>query len=222
MKLSILILTHNRPFLFDRCIKSALHNITSDIEIIVNNDSCDITEIQHPNVTYYYNKFENLSQIYQFLLSKATGEYVYYLEDDDYLVNDFLSIDLDSDIIAGNYFPKYHPAWVLECVGLYKNATVSPAEFASNLNLKHLQLSQHIFKRTCIDQFEFPMDNNVHNDINLVLHACSNASAVRTMNKVFYFQTTDSNDNISFPETTPSIEVTKSLGFLDNYNYLIK
>ena len=46
MKLSILILTHNRPKLFKRCIKSVIKNLPDfDIEILVNNDSNDIEEV---------------------------------------------------------------------------------------------------------------------------------------------------------------------------------
>jgi glycosyltransferase involved in cell wall biosynthesis len=55
MKLSILILTHNRPILFKRCINSVLNNLPNfDIEILVNNDSKDITEIYHDNVNIFY------------------------------------------------------------------------------------------------------------------------------------------------------------------------
>lgn len=42
MKLSILILTHKRPELFQRCLESALHMLPENVEIIVNNDSNDI------------------------------------------------------------------------------------------------------------------------------------------------------------------------------------
>ena len=48
MLLSILILTHNRPTLFKRCISSVIDNFIEsqfDIEVIVNNDTRDITEV---------------------------------------------------------------------------------------------------------------------------------------------------------------------------------
>lgn len=84
MQMSILILTHKRPDLFNRCILSALKNIPNNIEIIVNNDSNDITEIPHPQVQYFYENPEHLSDKYKFILDKAKGEFIYYLEDDDY------------------------------------------------------------------------------------------------------------------------------------------
>ena len=46
MKLSVLIPTHNRPKLFTRCLTSVLDTLDGlEFEVIVNNDSNDITEI---------------------------------------------------------------------------------------------------------------------------------------------------------------------------------
>ena len=200
MKLSILILTHNRPKLFTRCLESVLEQITDGIEVIINNDSNDITEIVHPQVTYHYNKFNSLCEVYKFLLEQAQGEYVYYLEDDDYLTKDFLSIKLDADLIAGNYCPKYTTKDMLAFMTLYKDEMVLPDEFINNLNTEHLQLSQHIYKREHIIDFDFPKDSNIHNDIKLTIHAAWKANTIRTINKVFYYQTVDGRDNISFPK----------------------
>ena len=47
MKLSVLIPTHKRPKLFIRCLNSVLNTLDElDFEVIVNNDSNDITEIE--------------------------------------------------------------------------------------------------------------------------------------------------------------------------------
>lgn len=218
MKLSILIPTHNRPQLFWRCLDSVRPMLNGDVEVIINNDSNDIMpKDYHPNITYYFNKFDNLSQVYEYLLSKATGEYVYFLEDDDYLNNSFYDIPLHGDIIAGNYCPTYETANKLDFMRLFKDNEFSGSQFARVLNFEHLQLGQFIFKRSIINDFAFPMDNNVHNDIKLVLHASSNSTTVQTSSKVFYYQTIDGGDNISFVETTPSIQVTQSMDFVKDY-----
>ena len=166
MKLSILILTHKRPELFDRCLKSALNNIPVDVEIIVNNDSRDITEIKHNQITYHYNNAENLSDIYEFLVKSAKGEYVYYLEDDDYLVNDFYDIIyqyLDNcDIIGGNYYPNWNSTWIIKC-------TTSMSD-KFELDDDVFQLGQFIMKRDLACSWEFPNDSHIHNDRKLVQH----------------------------------------------------
>jgi glycosyltransferase involved in cell wall biosynthesis len=198
MKLSILILTHNRPQLFKRCLDSVLAQIHPDVEVLVNNDSNDIEEVEHPQVQYFYHKGNNLSDVYKFLLDKAQGEYVYYLEDDDYLREDFLSVELDADLIVGNYYPTYNPKEFVEMMSVYKDDWHVPADFAEDLNTTHLQLSQHIFKRSHIIDFDFPNDSNIHNDIKLAIHAIWKAQSIRTTSKIFYFQTIDGGDNISF------------------------
>jgi glycosyltransferase involved in cell wall biosynthesis len=217
MKLSILILTHNRPELFARCLQSVLDQLPPNVEIIVNNDSRDISEIKHPQVSYHYNQYDNISLIYKFLLDQSTGDYVYYLEDDDYLAKEFFTITLKDDLIAGNYVPMYNPSYLLECMRLHTNAIIDPIAFVTNLNLKHLQLSQFIFKRTIIKDFVFPMDNNVHNDINLVVYAASKSRQVCTLNKVLFYQTIDGGDNISFPGSNTRVNIIQSLDFLKNY-----
>ena len=217
MKLSILILTHNRPVLFSRCLQSVLARLPKDVEVIVNNDSNDITEVWHPQVKYHYYKFDSLCEIYQHLLMEAKGDYVYYLEDDDYLNNSFFDIPLDFDLTVGNYCPTYDPNNLLEYMAHYKESILSPTDFLNAIDFEKLQLSQHIFKRTSILGFDFKKDNNVHNDIRLVLYAASRTQRIRTTSTILFYQTKDGGDNISFPDTIPSVNTTQSLDFLEDH-----
>lgn len=210
MHLSILILTHNRPNLFTRCLASVLAQITPGVEVLVNNDSCDIEEIDHPQVKYFYYASGSLCEKYKFLLEIAQGEYVYYLEDDDYLHKDFLTTRLDADLIVGNYCPTYDTPDILTFMSLYKDSELTSDEFLDRLNTEHLQLSQHIYKRDCILDFEFPMDSNIHNDIKLTVYAALQAKTIKTLNKVFYYQTIDGGDNISFPPANNLVNTTYS------------
>lgn len=204
IKLSILILTHNRPDLFQRCLHSVLSQVPEGfpIEIIVNNDSNDIREIEDSRVTYHYKQFEHLSHIYKFLLEESTGEYVYFLEDDDYLANDFFNkIPLVGNLIAGNYMPCHDRENMLEYSMMNLTDVMDNERFVERLDYRRLQLGQHIFKRDTIIDFDFPDDSEIANDIILVIHAARNAGDVNTINRVLYHQTQDGGDNISFPET---------------------
>lgn len=202
MKLSILIPTHNRPALFERCVQSVLPMLNGEVEVLVNNDSCDIDVIEHPNITYTFNHYEHLSMVYESLLNRSVGEFVYFLEDDDYLVCDILDqIDPSCDMIVGNYYPMYDTPNKLVYPLIYKDGVLTPSEFIQSLNEEHLQLSQHIYRRSVVADFAFPDDSDIHNDILLTKHAAANSKVIKTTGKIFYRQTIDGGDNISFAET---------------------
>ena len=193
-KLSILLLTHNRPKLFERALDAIIKQLRPEIEVIVNNDSDDIVEIEHPQVEYHYKKFQHLTGIYKFLYDISSGEYIYFAEDDDYITSDFIESiwnELSSDVVIGNYNPVFNPDFKIDAMSYVLN---------SHMNEFLLQLSQHIFKKDSIRDFDWPMDSDIHNDILLVKHALKNNN-YKLINKVFFYQTDDGGDNVSFPET---------------------
>ena len=200
IKLSILLLTHNRPKLFQRCLESIIPQLTPDVEVIVNNDSNDITEISHPQITYHYNSYNNLSMIYKFLLDTANGSYVYYAEDDDYLtsgiVNNWLEWSTQYDLLVGNFYPTYRNN--IEDKTFWSKVKMFSEDSTYFLDKELLQLSQYVFKKELINDFVFPNNSNIHNDILLVEYALSKLPKIKTTNKIFYYQTTDGGDNISF------------------------
>jgi len=183
MKLSILILTHNRPELFKRCFKSAMNDY--NFEILVNNDNQDIEEIQGGK--YFYEKSDNLADLYKFLFNKAKGEYVIFLEDDDYFTDDFFHLlDFEYDV---NYF-NYMSYDIRKTV---KRAQQKFEIESKNINF---QLSQIMFKKSLVS--EFPTNNDLDNDWNLFQHIKTKTNSIKIVKDYAFIQTTDGKDNISF------------------------
>ena len=191
--ISILILTHNRPKLFTRAIRSILDNLPEyPVEILVNNDSKDIEEIE--GATYYYEKHEDLSDTYKFLLDKATQEHVYFLEDDDYITPKFFhKIDFSYNI----NFLNYRHEDINECIDRSKR------EFA--VEEEDFQLGQIMFKKSLVK--EFPKGNNLEND--WALFQSLDQSSMKLIKDITWVQTTDGKDNLSFPS------LNKDTRFLD-------
>lgn len=191
MQISFLILTHNRPKLFKRCIESIINqNFEIDIEILVNNDSNDIEEICLPYIKYYYNSSQNLSELYKHLYDKANGKYIYFIEDDDYILPRFSSIinkELHNnyDLFYMNYIP----------VDLI-NVKLSKFEIETKNHM--FQLSQILFKKECVKNF--PNDNHIHNDWNLFQNIYTNTKNIKLISLPMFKQTCDGKDNISFKE----------------------
>lgn len=208
IKLSILILTHNRATLFKRCISSVLDQCTDiKYEIVVNNDSNDIEEIYHDriDIRYYYKKYYDISQIYKFLYDQSCGEYVYFLEDDDYIDKNFFgALDFNYDINFINYIQKSYIAQH-GIIGTF-NRFLKPhshllniydtSKFIEEYDSTDFQLGQIVFKRTLVN--DFPSGNDIHNDYKLFTSFVP--STIKYIQKPVWVQTTDGNDNISFEE----------------------
>jgi len=222
MSLSILIPTHNRPALFRRCLMSVLDNAPNDVEIIVNNDSNDIIEIESERVRYFYHSFGNLSAVYRFLLQTSTQDYVYFLEDDDYLRPTFFRTVLPLlgkyDIISGNYFPM-HDLEDDKVTISHKNGEYNKrSEFLRALIFEHLQLSKFVFRRSVVKEYPFPEDSNVQNDAFFLLHAVAQSSKFICIPSVLYYLTVDGRDNISFSDFNPNMETSED--FYEKYRQL--
>lgn len=209
MKLSILILTHNRPKLFTRAISSVLDNLPEyDIEILVNNDTSDIDEIYDDRVSiqYHYFQHDDLSCVYKYLFDLATGEFIYYLEDDDYIKTNFFDcLDLTVDV----NFMEYISEPLIREIGPYhsfkkiaksreidhKNNT---KVFVERFDDEEFQLSQILFRKRLVDKF--PTGNIICNDYALFQNIAKCSTMLKYIHEQTWVQTTDGYDNISFPE----------------------
>lgn len=190
-KLSILILTHNRPLLFKRCVESILKHKKNFVEILVNNDTDDIEESS--DYKLFHKKSDNLSDLYEFLFDSASGEYIYFLEDDDYITDDFFeNIDFLSDL--------YYMNFVSHDIRLTLERRKNKFDL-EKINDK-FQLSQILFKKKFVT--EFPFGNNLDNDWvlfnNILTNINQNNGIIRVIEKYMWVQTTDGKDNISFPK----------------------
>lgn len=188
--IDILILTHNRPELFKRCITSLLETIPdamrSMVKIYVNNDTFDIKEIKSDiPIEYSYIESDNLSDIYRYLFDISTSHYVWYLEDDDYSLKFWEELDLEKDL----NFLNFKLSNTLEAIAERKKDFELPT-----INTT-FQLSQLFFKRSLIT--EFPNDNALDNDYKLYLEITKNMESYKLLSQYCWVQTKDGKDNIS-------------------------
>ncbi len=187
MKISILILSHNRPILFKRCIISVLEQLPNyQIEILVNNDSYDIDEICTDKVQYFYKQDNNLGEIYKFLFDKAKGEFIYFLEDDDYILpNFFKNINFNYELNYLNY-RSYNIKKTIENRKFFQIEDIN----------KNFQLGQLFFKKETVGKF--PTGNALDNDWVLFQEIKKNTNNIIKINNFMFQQTVDGKDNISF------------------------
>lgn len=94
-KTTIIIVSHNYGHFLSWCVQSALHQTRPPKEVIIINDSStdnteDIALSFCGKATYYKVEFRDAQRTRNFALSRASGEYVLYLDADDFLDNDAL------------------------------------------------------------------------------------------------------------------------------------
>jgi len=186
-KLSIIIPVYNVAQYLDDCFQSVLKQKVDSFEVIVVNDgSTDYSqEIIDRYVKDYPNIFralqkENggLSDARNFGVPHATGEYIAFLDSDDYVAeNTYIRMiekasEIDADIVLGDiiYFWEEEERTLLlsglnqnKIDGIQKKAMLSPL-FAWNKLFKKSFYLEH--------QFCFPL-NTWYEDIEVILRAFS-------------------------------------------------
>ena len=113
MKLSFIVPVYNREKTIGRALDSILNQVNNDIEIVIVNDgSTDGTEKiinqyaeKYSNsISYYKKQNEGIAATRNFGIMHAKGEYVMFVDSDDYIEKDFIKkvynyLEQDLDII---------------------------------------------------------------------------------------------------------------------------
>jgi len=202
MLLSILILTHDRPFQFRECLNSVLKaDIDINFEILINCDDDSISQITIDSLTkdsYLENKIklfnyspDNYGKIYKYLINKSKGKYLYFLEDDDLLITNFSYLQNSSyDYLFCKRVPDFsrEPGKVINYLKYLKsfkdkkhtelfNIFKTPEEFI------YFQLGDLIIKKDTLHNI--PLSNNKYNDYYLFKN---NIGSIQYLNNILYKQ----------------------------------
>lgn len=120
MKYSVIIPVYNVEKYIDRCLKSIISQNYDDLEIIVvdngSTDSsgsiCDTYANEHSNISVYHVENHGVGSARNFGLSKARGEFIYFVDSDDYLVGNLFAefedkLVLDLDLAVFSYYDSF-------------------------------------------------------------------------------------------------------------------
>jgi len=184
-KLSILIGTYNaRKSSFFRTLSSIYNQeFNFEIDVLINsNDGISIhddiqsflKENKNKNIDlqYYNQKMENYGLYYKFLFDKSQTKYIYFLEDDDLLMQDFIFLNAEGAEKYDYFFGKYIPHNKMSCVDVFKLRKLPYfnissfnelfKKYSTPESMSEFQLSQLVFKKENIKNF--PTDDCTYND----------------------------------------------------------
>ena len=108
MKYSVIIPVYNVEKYIDRCLKSIISHNYDDLEIIVidngSTDSsgsiCDTYASEYSNISAYHIENHGVGSARNFGLAKAQGEFICFVDADDYLVGNLFS-DMENQLDSG-------------------------------------------------------------------------------------------------------------------------
>ena len=120
-KVSLIIPVYNVLAFLDHCLDSVLSQTFKDVEIIVIDDGstdgggrlCDAYAERDVRIQVFHTENRGLSAARNLGLEKATGDYVAFLDSDDWIEEDFLqrmvetAESYDSDIVCCRYSYDY-------------------------------------------------------------------------------------------------------------------
>ena len=117
LKYSVIIPVYNVEKYIDRCLKSVISQNYDDLEIIViDNGStdgsghiCETYASQYDNISAYHIENHGVGPARNFGLSKAKGEFICFVDADDYLVGNLFSdvesqLDSQLDLVVFSYY----------------------------------------------------------------------------------------------------------------------
>lgn len=120
MKYSVIIPVYNVEKYIDRCLKSIISQNYDDLEIIVidngSTDSggiiCDTYASEYSNISVYHIENHGVASARNFGLSKARGEFIYFVDSDDYLVGNLFAefedkLTPDLDLFVFSYYNSF-------------------------------------------------------------------------------------------------------------------
>ncbi len=135
-KVSVIVPVYNVEKYIDKCLKSLVNQTLSDIEIIVVNDGS--TDNSETIIKQYLEKYQNkikyvtkqnggLSDARNYGMKFATGEYIAFLDSDDYVDNTIYekmynkATEEQCDFVECDFIWKYSKKEIKDCGEIYNN-----------------------------------------------------------------------------------------------------
>ena len=161
-KVSVIVPVYNVEQYLSKCLDSLVLQTLEDIEIIVINDgtkdhSQDIIDYyakKYPNIKSYIKENGGISSVRNYGLRVATGEYIGFLDGDDYAELDMyetlytLAKEKDANVVCSGYYLTYEDKEVAMTEYHYQNTREMLTRFYGILWNK-------IYKKEFIDSLDF-------------------------------------------------------------------
>lgn len=218
MRISIIIPVYNVEKYLRRCMDSILNQDYKNIEIILINDgSTDKSEYickeyseRNKNIKFISQNNKGIAETRNIGLKHATGEYVTFLDSDDWVESNIYSIlirtaeEYNSDIVVCGY-NKYYEGGRIQSLTPYKEITHFNGKEALAENLKGnitTVLWDKLYRRSLFDGVKIPNIKCFEDQMPNLITLLKSSKVTCIPNKlVYYFYREDSITNTKTVES---------------------
>ena len=231
-KVSVIIPVYDTEEYIEECIKSVLEQTYQNIEMIVvndgsNNDCKNMLESlsnKYNNMKlFHFNERRGVGAARNFGVEQANGEFVYFLDSDDYLEPNVLKKlnqnIKNHDIIKGRtYSTNFSKSFAILFNGLTQVKTYEDNRFKL---LKNNSAANYLIRKRFITEnnLRFSEDVDIYADLQFIIPAFKYHEQIPYVKDAIYFKR-KRNDPISNPALSQYDDLKKINDFLFMYNYL--
>lgn len=244
MQLSVIIPVYNVKDYLVRCVESVITECEGlEYEVLLIDDGstdgcaalCDELAARYTDVQVFHKQNGGLSDARNYGVTRAVGEYVFYLDSDDYLVEGGLKAECEeamrggSDVVCGNFYYKYPDYKMLFNKNPYETQIIEGGERSLRVLIEGVYYQNFawgkLIRRSLAERNLFPK-GKLFEDTYWFHHILHQANRVTVINApVVYYEQRDG--SISFEYKLKSLDILdgymERLHFLDlNYPSLVK
>ena len=202
--ISVLIPVYEVEEYLDRCVQSVLAQTYKNFEVVMVDDgskdrSAEIASRyaeEHENIRLICSEHAGVSHARNVLLENAKGEYIFFLDSDDFLDPETLqtlydlAVKYDADITQGKMFwtqTDGYTANKLENPDIYIITSFAKMVEAWHQNIVQTMVMSKLYNRKALEHIVFPL-GKIHEDEAVMHHILSNVKKmVCIMQPLYYY-----------------------------------
>ncbi len=204
IKVSVIIPIYNVELYISECIDSVLNQNFSHFEILLINDGstdsslaiCEKYAKIDSRIKVYNKKNGGISSARNYGMDKAQGEYIIFLDSDDFWLNDnaleqlvAAADDTDADLVRGEYH-EFKDGEICPNNFTYQRkgslSVESISEFLTNSITSGFFIWLYLFRRKSINKLRFDEEQKFQEDIEFTLRLFANPLKCVYLPFVFY------------------------------------
>lgn len=231
-KISVIIPVYNTEKYVESCLQSVTAQTYQDIEILIINDNSNETCTSLINQAmdrdsriqvFHFQSMQGVAAARNYGITKASGDYVYFLDSDDYLPEKTLELLVNhignSPMIRGKIrSTNFSNGMAIILEGIFKTKIFDKNRY--NL-IKNSSALNFLFKKSFVfhNELQFAEDVHLYSDLAFMVPALLEVEEIPFLKEAIYFKRRR-NDPIRNPSLSQQDTEMKIKSFLQMYNTL--